>query len=120
MVGFILKEIESIISPVKLSMLVFAIALLYFIPTISAYSLKKQNAHTVLITNIFLGWTVVGWVVALARALAKEPEKSTLSIEPPKPKPISGSLVELFKLKDQGIITDEEFQEQKRRFFHNL
>ena len=40
---------------------------LYFFPSIVA-SWRHHQAATVLIVNLFLGWTVVGWVVALAIA----------------------------------------------------
>jgi Superinfection immunity protein len=49
----------------------FAIVLgligLYFFPSIVA-SWRDHQVATVVIVNLFLGWTVVGWVVALAIA----------------------------------------------------
>ena len=39
---------------------------LYFIPTLNAYSRRHPNAGPIMIINLFLGWTIVGWVVALA------------------------------------------------------
>ncbi len=41
----------------------------YFIPSIVAYARRKTNRGAILALNIFLGWTVVGWVVALVWAL---------------------------------------------------
>ncbi len=41
---------------------------LYFVPTIVAVSRKVTNQGSVAIINFFLGWTFVGWVVALAMA----------------------------------------------------
>lgn len=41
----------------------------YFIPTIIAYSRKKANRLAILALNALLGWTIVGWVVALVWAL---------------------------------------------------
>lgn len=43
---------------------------LYFIPTLAA--IRKQCLGSVFVLNLFLGWTLVGWVVALAWAL-KDP-----------------------------------------------
>jgi hypothetical protein len=37
---------------------------LYFLPSILAW--KKADFGSVLAINFFLGWTLVGWVVALA------------------------------------------------------
>jgi hypothetical protein len=41
---------------------------LYFLPTIVAYSRKVPNMGSVLVINLFLGWTFIGWVVAMAMA----------------------------------------------------
>jgi ABC-type amino acid transport system permease subunit len=44
---------------------------LYFFPAIKAYQEKKGNKQAILVLNIFLGWTLVGWVVALVWAYTK-------------------------------------------------
>lgn len=44
----------------------------YFIPSITAVMNKKKNKQSIFIVNLFLGWTVIGWVVALAWAVAKD------------------------------------------------
>jgi len=41
----------------------------YFIPTIVAISRKVPNAGSVFLINLLLGWTVIGWVVALVKAV---------------------------------------------------
>jgi hypothetical protein len=43
-------------------------AVIYFLPTIITVRGKHQNAGPVAVVNIFLGWTVLGWIVALAMA----------------------------------------------------
>jgi hypothetical protein len=40
----------------------------YWIPTIVAWVRHVPNAGSVTIINGFLGWTLVGWIVALAMA----------------------------------------------------
>ena len=42
---------------------------LYFLPTIIAVARKKSNLLLIVLLNVFLGWTVIGWVVALILAL---------------------------------------------------
>jgi uncharacterized membrane protein YhaH (DUF805 family) len=42
---------------------------LYFIPTIVALARKHHNRLAIGALNLLLGWTVVGWVVALVWAL---------------------------------------------------
>ena len=41
----------------------------YFIPTIIAVERNVVNKWSVAVINGFLGWTLLGWVVALAMAL---------------------------------------------------
>lgn len=41
---------------------------LYLLPTIIAHSRRVVNRGTVTVLNIFLGWTVVGWIIFLAMA----------------------------------------------------
>ncbi|MFI7006826.1 superinfection immunity protein [Streptomyces sp. NPDC050145] len=48
--------------------MVVVVALFYFIPTLVAFGRGVRNAGSVLVINLFLGWTLVGWVVALAMA----------------------------------------------------
>jgi hypothetical protein len=52
------------------------VALLYFLPLIIAVSRKVRNQGSVLVVNLFLGWTLIGWIVALAMAARTvEPQK---------------------------------------------
>ena len=45
---------------------------LYFIPSFVAFSGKKKNAGAICCLNLFLGWTFIGWVVALVWAFMKD------------------------------------------------
>ena len=44
------------------------IILVYFFPTITASSRKHNNASAIGVLNLFLGWTFLGWVIALVWA----------------------------------------------------
>ena len=44
---------------------------LYFLPSIEAKINDNPNFMSVFMVNLFLGWTIVGWVVALAWAHKK-------------------------------------------------
>lgn len=52
--------------------LVFGIGL-YFLPSIIAAVRHTHNAMGILLLNLFLGWTVVGWLVALLMAICSMP-----------------------------------------------
>ena len=40
----------------------------YFLPSIMAMSRKVPHARSVILTNVFLGWTFIGWVAAMTMA----------------------------------------------------
>lgn len=42
---------------------------LYFLPLIIAWQGKAPNVGSVAVVNIFLGWTFIGWIVAMAMAM---------------------------------------------------
>jgi hypothetical protein len=42
---------------------------LYFLPTIIAAVRHKKDILGIVLVNIFLGWTFIGWIVALIWAL---------------------------------------------------
>lgn len=44
--------------------------LLYFLPSIVAAKRNHKNMIPVFLLNIFLGWTFLGWVVALVWSFA--------------------------------------------------
>jgi hypothetical protein len=48
---------------------VFVVLLFYFMPSIVAWSRRRPNRGAVFALNLFLGWTLVGWVIALVWAL---------------------------------------------------
>jgi hypothetical protein len=54
-------------------MLIFLVLILfgvYFCPTF--IGIKKKNSIAICLLNLFLGWTLVGWVVALVWASCKD------------------------------------------------
>jgi drug/metabolite transporter (DMT)-like permease len=50
------------------ALLVFIAAVIYLAPSIVARQRHAPNAGSVVVVNVLLGWTVIGWVVALAMA----------------------------------------------------
>lgn len=51
----------------------------YFIPSIVGR--HKTNARAILVLNLFLGWSFIGWVVALVWACTKDKAMDTLARE---------------------------------------
>lgn len=91
--------------------LVFAF---YFIPSFIGWNHKNQGA--IVAINIFLGWTFVGWVVALVWALT---DGSTNKIVVTTEKSNIEDLKLLKELHGDGTLTDEEFQKEKKRILNN-
>lgn len=46
--------------------------IIYLAPAITGYVNKKKNRTAILTLNFFLGWTIIGWVVALTWATMKD------------------------------------------------
>jgi len=42
--------------------------LMYFLPSIIALARNKRDIGGILLLNLFLGWTMIGWIVALVWA----------------------------------------------------
>jgi Superinfection immunity protein len=45
---------------------------LYFLPAIVAFARSKRDATSILVLNFLLGWTAIGWVIALVWALKQD------------------------------------------------
>lgn len=43
---------------------------IYFLPTIVGYN--KNNRVAIGVLNLFLGWTIIGWIFALVWACCKD------------------------------------------------
>lgn len=52
-------------------LLVTAALAVYFVPT--AIGWRKRNRDAILALNLLLGWTGIGWVIALIWATTKDP-----------------------------------------------
>jgi len=59
---------ETVFGALLLSLIVFICLTIYFIPSIVAVVRKKRDRWAILVLNFFLGWTSIGWVVALVWA----------------------------------------------------
>jgi hypothetical protein len=45
---------------------------MYFLPSILAFARNKRDTGAILLLNLFLGWTMIGWVVALVWAVKQD------------------------------------------------
>ena len=55
------------------AIILFIIAVgLYLLPSIIAIRAKRKNAAAIVVLNVFLGWTFLGWVGALIWSLVED------------------------------------------------
>lgn len=59
------------------------VTLLYFLPTVIAVVFRHESdAPGIFIVNFLLGWTIIGWWVALIWALASDARSQQVRIVP--------------------------------------
>lgn len=46
-------------------------AVFYFLPSMVAYQNKKDDIVAIVFLNVLVGWTFIGWVIALVWAFTK-------------------------------------------------
>ncbi len=106
----ILLVIVAIIATIIILIISFAI---YFLPSIIAKARKHSHKLAIFFLNLFAGATGVGWVVAFVWAFIDKP---LVQVEG-KPT-VAQELKELAQLKEQGIITEEEFETKKNKLLN--
>jgi len=74
------KPVELIVTLLFGPILLVAVGLAYFFPTIIAYSRDHNNLLPILVINFVFGWTLLGWVGCLAWALSSDIKESRVHI----------------------------------------
>ena len=89
----------------------FVALAIYMLPSIIA--LAKRNHRTkVILFNIFLGWTVIMWIISLVWACKRDEESPAILAAGLSP---ADELKKYKELLDSGAITEEEFEEKKNQ-----
>lgn len=50
---------------------------IYFLPTVAGVIRRSKQLATIIIINLLLGWTIIGWIVAMCFACWNSKEVST-------------------------------------------
>jgi hypothetical protein len=85
---------------------------IYFLPAFVAGRNHKRS-DSIFLLNLLLGWTFIGWVVALIWAFARDDEKKNPA--PVINKSITDELIKLNELKSNGAISESEFDTLKAK-----
>jgi hypothetical protein len=70
-----ISQLNTFGTIVALSFFVVAPAL-YLLPTYEAWNNKSANLASIALVNVFLGWSFVGWVIAVAWAFKNSPPEA--------------------------------------------
>lgn len=92
---------------------------LYFLPSIIAR--KGDSFVSIFLVNLLLGWTFLGWIVSLIWAISSIRKKEQIIINNNIPEVKTSvsqqdkltQLQQLKELLDKGVLTQEEFEQQK-------
>lgn len=58
--------------PAKAIVMLSLVAVLYFVPTVFAFLRGRRRKWRIAAINLFLGWTFIGWIVAMLMNYAYE------------------------------------------------
>lgn len=75
----------SLSQTIVLVIALFCVLAFYLLPTIMAIKRKSPRTTAVVILNIFFGFTLVGWIVALVLA-SKQPQPVVVVYNTPPPR----------------------------------
>lgn len=101
---------------------------IYIKPTKSAFENNHPQKNTILWLNILTGWTLIGWLVLLmwmnpggaVQQIPASPSVQIPATQPKKRMSVADQLIALKNLRDDGIITQEEFEQKKQEVLHKV
>lgn len=85
----------------------------FYLPIIIAIFRKHKNFLPIFIINFFLGWTVIGWLISLIWSVKASKERVTKINK--ETHSVGKELQRLSTLKDNGNLTDREFEKAKEQ-----
>lgn len=97
--------------------LLLAAFVIYFAPTFVAAKRGHPNGTSIFLLNLLLGWSLIGWVVALvwsASAFQVDERSSSSELSITEESRLQ-SLQKLAALRDSGHLTAEEFESEKAK-----
>lgn len=108
---------EAIFGFFGLTLLLIILAL-SFIPVIIAAVRKHNDTILIFLLTFFLGWTVIGWIVALIWSLSSNVQGVAMTNHPVS-KSLTDKLNELTLLLNKKVITQEEHDTQKKKILES-
>ena len=104
------QDLTNILDIIIIVIVLTLLLIIYFLPSIIANIRKHSNKLAIFFLNLFTGATGIGWVTSFIWAFI---DKSIIQVES-KPT-VAQELKELSQIKEQGMITQEEFETKKKK-----
>lgn len=89
---------------------------LYFIPAIVAARRAHKSATAIVLLNFFLGWTLIGWIVAFVWSFTEV----TQVVNNQLPQSSADEIQKLAGLRDKGLLTADEFDRKKQQLLNSV
>ena len=83
---------------------------LYFLPTLIARN--KRGAAGIFLLNFFLGWTFIGYIIAIFWALAADSKPIAADTT------LAGELIRLDHLQQNGALSWAEYERRRTRLLY--
>ena len=103
----------------SVSVFVFVIffIIIYFLPSIFASARGHHNSTALMLANLFLGWTFIGWVACLIWAFTNKSDETTIinNNNDKEELSVADEIQKLLKLKESGVLSEDEFKIQKEK-----
>ena len=103
---------------------------LYLLPSITAIFGGHPTAVGIVVLNLLLGWTVIGWVAAFVWACIKpKPSMQVIQVAPHRPPPplshkptprLEDELDRLQRLRERKLLSDEEFEQKRNKILDQI
>lgn len=85
----------------------------YFMPSIIGRN--KRNSLSIFLLNLFLGWTFIGWIVAIIWACSSDSPPIIINNTQPQTFSKIEQLERLAHMHKNGVLSDDEFQKEKSK-----
>ena len=93
---------------------------IYFLPVVIAGFRHHHNQNSIFFLNLLLGWTAIGWIACLVWAFTNPTKQVTQIVnnQPTEKESPIDKLERLAKLKQDGVLTNDEFSVQKEKILN--
>ncbi|QAX85903.1 iduronate sulfatase [Pseudomonas sp. DTU12.3] len=103
--------------------LLFLMIATYFLPSFNAFSRKHPERWPIFMLDLFLGWTIIGWVVSLVWSVSSTQSADTIHVQPQSQSQSEEDkyqkLERIGSLKEKGLLTESEFEAEKAKLLQS-